>query len=132
MNKSDIVPLIHINFWGNNRILTTCEHISSDEFTRLQKPDPGWGSIRGILVHALDTEYGWRSILKELDGDHILEEEAFADAATLKTAWGNERTAWFGYMERLDDERINQGYGDDLNNSPFVWQTIFHDVTHGI
>ena len=132
MNKRDIATLIHFNFWVNDHILNTCEHISTDEFTRHQTPDPGWGSLRGILVHALDTEYGWRSILEGLDGDHILEEDAYADAAALKTAWEIERAAWFGYVDRLDGERINLGYGANPQNSPLVWQTIFHVVTHGI
>jgi uncharacterized damage-inducible protein DinB len=59
MNKADISALIAYNFWASNRILTPCERISTDEFTCDFVPDPGWGSLRGILVHTLDTEYGW-------------------------------------------------------------------------
>lgn len=84
MNKSDIASLIHFNFWANDRILRSCERISVNEFTHRHTPDPGWGSLRSILVHTLDTEYGWRSVLQGLDEDHILEADDFADVPALR------------------------------------------------
>lgn len=132
MNKSDLATFIHFNFWANERILGACEQISTDEFTRPVTPDPGWGSLRGILVHTLDTEYGWRSVLQALDAGDILEESEFADVAALKPRWGMERAAWFDYAARLNDENINLGYGHDPQPGPKVWQTIYHVVTHGI
>ena len=132
MNKSEIATLLHFNFWANARILSTCERISTDEFTRLHTPDPGWGSLRGILVHTLDTEYGWRSVLQALDEDKILEAGDFADVAALQTRWNIERAAWFDFVDRLSDESINLGYGDNPHTGLKVWQTILHVVTHGI
>ena len=132
MNKSDIASLIRFNFWANDRILRSCERISVDEFTRLHTPDPGWGSLRGILVHTLDAEVGWRSVLQALDEDHILEADDFADVHALRTRWDIERTAWFDYVARLSDESIYLGYGDDSSKGLKVWQTILHVVTHGI
>ncbi|MDO9086417.1 MAG: DinB family protein [Anaerolineaceae bacterium] len=132
MDKSDLTTLIHFNFWANDHILRSSELISVDEFTRQHKPDPGWGSLRGILVHTLDTEVGWRSVLQALDEDHILEADDFADMPALKTHWDIERAAWFDYVARLSDESINLGYGDDPSKGPKVWQTILHVVTHGI
>ncbi|HSM25576.1 MAG TPA: DinB family protein [Anaerolineaceae bacterium] len=132
MNKSDIATLINFNFWANNRILIACERISVDEFTRLHTPDPGWGSLRGILVHALDTEYGWRSVLQKLDEDHILKAEDFDNVPELRRRWDVERAAWLDYLAKLTDESINLGHGDNPSKAPKVWQTILHVVTHGI
>lgn len=132
MNKSDIVTLVHFNFWANERILSTCERISTDEFKRPHRPDPGWGSLRGILAHTLDTEYGWRSVLQALDADDILQADDFDDVAALKSHWEVERAAWFDYLASLSDESLNLGYGDDPQNSSKVWQTILHVVAHGI
>ncbi|MCG2787007.1 MAG: DinB family protein [Anaerolineae bacterium] len=132
MNKGEIVTLIHFNFWANERILSTCERISTDEFTRPHTPDPGWGSLRGILAHTLDTEYGWRSVLQALDADNILDADDFDDVAALKSRWEIERAAWFDYLASLNDESLNLGYGDDPQNGSKVWQTILHVVTHGI
>ncbi len=132
MNKSEIAILIKFNFWANDRILSTCDRIFTNEFTRLLTPDPGWGSLRGILVHILDTEYGWRSVLQALDEEGIMAEGDFADVSALKTRWKEEQTAWIGFLDTLNDEDINLGYGDDPLNGPMVWQTIMHVVTHGI
>ena len=132
MNKNDISTLIHFNFWANGRILAACEHLSPDEFTREVTSDPGWGSLRGILVHTLDTEFGWRSILQAQDANIILEASDFADAAALKARWDIERAAWLDYVTNLSNESINQGYGKDSQNGLKVWQTILHVVTHGI
>lgn len=132
MNKTEITTLIHFNFWANDRILNACKRISPDEFTRLHVPDPGWGSLRGILVHTLDAEYGWRSILQALDADNILNADDFANVEALKFRWGVERNAWLDYVAELSDERLNMGYGNDAPGGLKVWQTILHVVTHGI
>lgn len=132
MNKAEISELIQFNFWANDRVLAACERISADAFTREQAPDPGWGSLRGILVHTLDTEYGWRCVLQGLDEDRILEAGDFADAAALKNHWEIERAAWSDFVVKLSDESINLGYGDHPSTGLKVWQVILHVVTHGI
>lgn len=131
MNKANISALIAYNFWANDRILTACERVSTDEFTDQVSPDPGWGSLRGILVHALDAEYGWRSALQSQDGTAILNESDFADVASLKTRWNTERAAWFEYASRLSVKSINKGYGNNPKQRPTVWQTIVHVINHG-
>ncbi len=132
MNKSDLATLIHFNFWANDRLLAACEHVSAAEFTQQHTPDPGWGSLRSILVHTLDAEYGWRSILQAQDEEGILAADDFADLAALKSRWELERAAWFDYVTSLSEDRINLRYGADPQNGPKVWQTIVHVVTHGI
>jgi len=131
MDKSVFSTLIAYNFWANGRILAACERISADEFTRQVRPDPGWGSLRGILVHTLDAEYGWRSILQSNDVDTILEAADFADVAALNTRWEVERDAWLAYDAGLSVNSLNAGYADDPQHGPRVWQTIVHVVNHG-
>ena len=84
MNKNDIVTLIRINFWANDRILSACERILTHKFRHLHNPYSGWGSLRDILAHTLDTEYGWCSVLQALDADAILKVDDFAGVAALK------------------------------------------------
>jgi uncharacterized damage-inducible protein DinB len=131
MNKNDISTLIRFNFWANDRLLAASEHLTPAEFRREVTPDPGWGSLRGVLVHTLDTEYGWRSILQAQETNTILEASDFAEVAALKACWDGERSAWLGYVTRLSDERLTQGYGRDSQHGPKVWQTIMHVVIHG-
>lgn len=128
MNKDSISALIRFNYWANGRILAACESLTSDQLTRAVIPNPGWGSLRGILVHALDTEYGWRTSLQSLD-DTIIKEDAFPDVASVKERWEIERTAWFDFVDSLNDEDLMQRYGHEQR---IVWQTIMHVVAHSI
>ena len=132
MNKSDITTLLYFNYWANSRILAACELISLEEFKLPVTPDPGWGSLGGILVHILDTEYGWRSALQVLDEDYILKENDFSDVEEIKIRWEKERSAWFDYIAQLSDKSVNLAYGDDSQKGPKIWQMILHVVTHGI
>lgn len=131
MNKADISLLLTYNFWANERILAACDGVSTEAFTRAVTPDPGWGSLRGILVHALDAEYGWRCVLQAQDADEILDVADFADVATLKTRWAAERAAWLEYEASLSEASLNAGYGENPNAGPRVWQIILHVINHG-
>ncbi|MEM7333536.1 MAG: DinB family protein [Chloroflexota bacterium] len=131
MNKQEISTFIHYNFWANGRILSTCENLTANQFIQAVTPDPGWGSLRGILVHTLDTEYGWRTVLQDLE-DTIINETDFADVATLKARWEIEKSAWFEYETVLTDEMLIQGYGDDPKSGPKAWQTIMHVMMHSM
>ena len=131
MNNQEIGTLIRFNFWANGRLLTACQQLTTDQFTREVTPDPGWGSLRGVLVHMLDTEYGWRSVLQAQE-DVILEAADFADVVALEARWTVEEAAWLAYLSTLSNDDLHQGYGKDRQNGPKVWQTIMHVITHSI
>lgn len=132
MNKREISRLIHFNFWANDRILAACECISADEFTRKHIPNLNWGSLRGILVHTLDTQYGWRFVLQAQGASDVLQADDFADVAGLKVSRDKELAAWFGYVSSLSEDSLDLEYDDDPRNEVNVWQTIVHVVTYGI
>lgn len=129
MTPNELKTLVRYNFWANGRILTTAEPLAKTEFIQPLPFNPGWGSLRGILVHTLDTEYGWRTALQNLD-DAILQESDFADVAALMVRWHEEETAWLAYITSLDEERINQKYGANVAEGPTVWQIIMHVLLH--
>lgn len=131
MNKHEILTLIHFNFWANGRVLGAAEHLSPDAFTGEITPDPGWGTLRGVLVHILDTEFGWRANMQGQAADIILEAADFADVAALKARWDIEKAAWLDFVSNLTDEHINQKYRKELHNGPKVWQTMMHVIMHG-
>jgi len=127
MNKSDISALIVYNFWADERIFSTCEQITTEEFTRKIVPNPGWDSLRGILVHVVDAEYGWRLNLEAQDASEILEEGDFANASELRSRWNAEHAAWLKYEAGLREDVLNASHEKSLK----VWQVIFHVVNHG-
>ena len=132
MDKNEILTLIQFNFWANGRILEACDRISAEKRTRKLNPDPGWGDLLSILVHILDTEYGWRSLLQSQSAEIILDAADFEDLTQLRTRWEMERSSWLAYANLLSQERINQGFGPDPDNGLKVWQTIMHVLGHGI
>ena len=133
MHKSDIVTLISYTFWADMRVLNACEQVSSEEFVRRASPDPGWHSLRGTLVHALDTAYGWRVALQEIEDTGVIDESHFTDAASLKPCWEKERQAWLAYVSGLTDDELNAIWWSQGESKRTRWQTIMHvvnDLTH--
>jgi uncharacterized damage-inducible protein DinB len=127
MNKSDISALIAYNFWADERIFAMCEQITTEEFTRKIVPNPGWDSLRGILVHLVDSEYGWRLNLETQNSLEILEEVNFANVSELRKRWETERSAWLEYEAGLREDVLTANRDNTLK----VWQVIFHVVNHG-
>ena len=132
MTITELSTLIHFNTWANNQILTTCEQLTQEEFTQALTPNPGWGSIRGILVHMLDTEWGWRTQLQPDLEDIILKESDFPDMATVKARWEVEQKAWLELMEDFDSQKLQQTSGTDPENSMTVWQVMMHTLFHSM
>jgi uncharacterized damage-inducible protein DinB len=133
MNKSDIVTLLSYMFWADLRVLNACEEVSSADFVRIVSPDPGWHSLRGTLVHALDTAYGWRAALQGVEDSGVIDENRFADAASLKKRWLEEKEAWLEYVSELTDDDLNGIWWSHEESHRTRWQTIMHvinDMTH--
>ena len=131
MHKQDIELLIAYNFWADNEILTACERISEAEFTRQVTTDPGWHSLRGTLVHLLDTAYGWRVALQNLPDAGVISEADFPDVASLRARWLAEEAAWPAYIAPLDEAALNAVWRKEGNRQRTRWQTILHVVNDG-
>ena len=125
--------LLAYTFWADMRVLSACERVSPQDFVRVASPDPGWHSLRGTLVHALDTAYGWRTALQGIEDKGVIDERQFADAASLKERWRDEEKAWLAYVTELTDEELNAVWWSRGEISRTRWQTIMHvinDLTH--
>ncbi len=135
MDTRDILDLIGYNYWATELVLDAASHLSPSQFVASAVPDPGRGSLRGILVHMLDTEIGWRQIVQKLGLAPDLVERDFPDIATLKSHWMVERENWVSFCTSLDASALNATYSYQFDNGPvrtrLVWQTIVHVVNHG-
>jgi uncharacterized damage-inducible protein DinB len=133
MHQSDIITLVSYTFWADMRVLHACANVSAEEFTRPASPDPGWHTLRGTLVHALDTAYGWRTALQETEDAGVIDESHFADVASLRKRWEEEREAWLAYVASLTDDELNAVWWSHEESTRTRWQTILHvvnDLTH--
>lgn len=125
--------MVSYTFWADRRVLNACENVSPEDFVRIVSPDPGWHSLRGTLVHALDTAYGWRTTLQKLEDTGVIAERNFANATSLKKRWEVEREAWLEYVTKLTDDELNAIWWSQGEIKRTRWQTIMHvvnDLTH--
>ena len=130
--RADIDLLFRYNDWANERILAMAERVTADEFARPN--DFGWGSLKGALVHLMDAEYAWRTLLK--DGEHVewLQPEDFADVAAIRARWEEERAAFWAYLDSLssDDLSATISYeGEAGIRCRALWHCLAHVVNHG-
>lgn len=133
MHITDISTLVSYTFWADMRLLKACARLSDADFIRVVSPDPGWHSVRGTLVHALDTAYGWRMALEGADETGILNETDFVDVASITQRWEAEQRAWHAYMAQLSNDELNAVWWSNGESSRTRWQTIMHvinDMTH--
>ena len=131
VNKNELLTLARYDFWANGRLLATAQSLTMNQLTEPLDPDPGWGTLRGILVHMLDTEFGWRATVQAQDADTILQEEDFPDIASLQAQWIKEEAAWLAFINGLTSEQLSQPYGDPPSGM-VVWQTIMHVLLHSM
>jgi uncharacterized damage-inducible protein DinB len=88
MKISDILLLYDYNHWANQRILDTAVQVSQEQF--VAPTGHSFGSLRGTLVHLLDTEWGWRMLCQHHASTPLLEEEAFPTLSDLAQRWHEE------------------------------------------
>jgi uncharacterized damage-inducible protein DinB len=135
MDPENILDLLGYNYWANDIILDAAGRVTPAQFVAAVTPNAGRDSLRGILVHALDTEIGWRQTVQNLDLSPDLVEQDFPDMATLKAAWAVERDNWFSFCRSLDRQALNAPYTYQFGSGPartrVVWQTIVHVINHG-
>lgn len=86
MKTRDIQLLFQYNDWANKRILASAEKVTLEQLTLPN--DYGWGSLRGALVHLMDAEYAWLSLLKEGVFIDELQPEDFPDVAGIRALAG--------------------------------------------
>lgn len=133
MHQSDVATLIAYTIWADNEVLQAAERVSAADFTRPVTPDPGWHSLRGTLVHQLDTQFGWRAALEQLADRDVITEEALPDIAALRARWRAEAAAWTAYVAGLSDAALNAVWWEADGIRRTRWQTILHvinDSTH--
>src|SRR6476646_3212806 len=102
MNLRDILTLYDYNYWANHRILAAGAGVSLEQFTFATTHS--FGSLRGTLVHTLDTEYSWRMLLQHNTLDfRAMEEEDFPTFEALPERWQEEELAVRDFLIHLTD-----------------------------
>lgn len=135
MQQQDILTLYAYNDWANQRILQACRSLTHDAYIAAVVPDPGHGSLRGILVHTLDTEYGWRMLCQEQRTTPDLTVDDLPTLEQLCERWQLEQAAMQAYLRQLRDEHLH-GLLQFTNNQGqprtwVLWHILMHVANHG-
>src|SRR5690242_12586958 len=103
MNLRDILTFFDYNYWANHQILMASAHLSPEQFVGTSAHS--FGSLRGTLVHILDSESAWRMLLQHntLDYFDAMHEEDFTIFESLEQRWQEEELAMRDYLVHLTD-----------------------------
>jgi uncharacterized damage-inducible protein DinB len=133
MNTQDILTLYEYNCWANGRIIAAGANAGLEQF--LATAAHSYSSLRGTLVHTLDTEYGWRMLCQHATFTPDLPETAFPTIDALAQRWREEELAMRDYLAGLSDDDLS-GYvryttSGGEPRQRVLWHCLLHVVNHG-
>ncbi len=121
MDLKHIRLLYAYNGWANSRILDTSEQLIPEQ---LHEPIPGssW-SVRDTLVHMMETEFFWGSLIwpgKAIDIDwepYEFHFDDYPDVAAIRARWAKIESDLFAFIDELSPE------GDMSPERDIVWSS---------
>ncbi|MFW9967126.1 MAG: DinB family protein [Candidatus Thorarchaeota archaeon] len=129
---SCIEMLFEHNFAVRRAIIDSLKPLSNDDFNR--NHGVGWGSIRDILVHLVNTEMYWLSILKDEEMEW-LESSHYPDLGSVADAWAEVEKGTREYLTKLrtdDLHHLKRVRWPDATISFTVKKALVHLATHEI
>jgi uncharacterized damage-inducible protein DinB len=129
---SCIEMLFEHNFTVRGAILDSLKNLSNDDFN--QNHGVGWGSVRDILVHLVNTEKYWISILKEEEMEW-LESSQYPDLDSVAEAWIDVEKVTREYLMKLETyslHHVKRVRWPDATISFTVKKALVHLATHEI
>jgi uncharacterized damage-inducible protein DinB len=134
MNHADIREIFEYNYWANKLLLTHAEKVTAEQF--VAPSTHSFSTLQATLVHILDTEYGWRDLLKGRMGIPILEPEQFPTVAALRDYWQTDEEKMWEYINGLSDKdmvgTIEYVTEEGLQRKRVLWHCLYHVVNHGM
>lgn len=129
---SCIEMLFEHNFVVREPILDSVRQLSEEDFIR--NHGVGWGSVRDILVHLINTEKYWISILND-DEMEFMDSSDYPDVDSIAKAWKNVEKETRAYLMTLDDSHLHHVKGvrwPDATISFTVRKALLHLATHEV
>ncbi len=133
MRMHDMLTLYAYNYWANERILVTAARVSQEQF--IAPSTHSYGSLRGTLLHTLDTEFGWRMLCQYNQSTSDMSEAEFPTVDAMMRRWREEETATRAYLAGLQDDdlsgllRYTSSSGEQRER--VLWHCLLHVVNHG-
>jgi uncharacterized damage-inducible protein DinB len=122
--------LVDHNIACRQPILDAVENLTNEEF--IKDMGVGIGSIRDILVHLVNTEDYWISLLKGKDTKKI-NPENFNDIDTIRKIWAERETSTKDFLEYQNDRTlqvVRNVTWDGVTVHFTVAKALIHMATH--
>ena len=134
MRASDIQLLYNYNYWANFLILDAAAELTAEQFT--QQTSFSWGSVRGTLIHTLDSENLWRNLCQHnrLLPQRLAETELFPSLDSIVAYWEDEEADMLDYLDSLQDadmDRVVRYEIEEGTRERVLWHCLMHVVNHG-
>ncbi len=133
MKIQDLLTLYEYNYWATKRILAAGAKVSWQQF--VAPSAQSYGSLRGTLVHILDTEHGWRMLCQHNTFAPDLNESEFPTFDVLVQRWRDEELAMRDYLSSLDDDKlagwVRYTTDSGIKRERVLWHCLLHVVNHG-
>jgi len=135
MNVDDLRLLYSYNEWANACIFAAAGRLSMAALRAPAVPDPGYGTLLGSLVHILEAEAGWRSLLQQGVWGDELRLEDFTTLEDLAVRSQDEAAAMRGYLDTLTDSDmtgiVRYAVDEGRMRERVRWHCLIHVVNHG-
>ncbi len=94
------------------------------------------GSLRNHMVHVIDDDLGWISLLEGQDRPQQLHPEDFLTRADVRAKYDTVETYVLNFIHAIDETMLHQEF---VWNAPMTstpqrvigWQVLLHVVNHG-
>ncbi len=133
MKVQDIITLYDYNQWAAKLILAMSAQLSAEQY--LKPISYGRGSLCHILVHTLDTEWGWRMLYQYGKHTPDMDAAAFPTVEALAERWREEEADMRAYLAGLRDEDLTQVVRytvNDVVREWILWHILMHVLNHGM
>lgn len=134
MNPRDVQLLFDYHYWAHHLILTTAAKLTPEQFT--QPTSFSFGSLRGTLIHTLDSEHMWRHLCRDqvIVSPRLTDVEPFPTLDSIVDYWVSEEREMRAYLDSLNDsamESIVSYEADGNRRNRVLWHCLVHVVNHG-
>lgn len=135
MDAESLLALVRFHAWANERILTTAEALTDDEFRRPAPLDHG--SVFATLRHLADVDWSWREFCTGHDvGKTYVWDHGFVldDLRSIHDFCREEDARLRTYVASLDDAAVGEqvaGPGALGIAACPRWLIVVHLVNHG-
>jgi uncharacterized damage-inducible protein DinB len=130
--RNCIEMMVNHNITCREPILVSLEKLTSEDLIR--DMGIGKGSIRNILVHIMNAENYWISLLSNVEFEY-LDAKDFLDVSSIRTAWCEIEGRTMDFIKNLQESdflHVRNAHWKKDTMSFTVGKALIHMATHEI